>query len=201
MFNLVTKVIMPKKVKNDIYARGEIAKKLFETFVTDRIRTNRVNLWSPMKRRKLVTWKDSEKVLKLSCKDKVIELKEERSLFARLMAVCKSRPEINIREVIGQYEFSVVPRTLFAPDGTMLHCSAESALMTILAKLGGESEQRTITGPQISANESVNMEPSSQMRVAVVDVMTELQSLGKPDVALHKPELTENNLRRCDFVI
>ena len=201
MINLVTKVIMPEKVKNDICERGEIGKKLFETLVTDRIKTNKVNLWSPMKRRKLLTWKDSEKVLKLSCKDKVIELKEDRSLFAKLMAVCKSRPEINIKEVIGQYEFSVAPRSLFAPDGTMLHCSAESALMTILVKLGGESSQRTTTGPQISANESVNMEPSSQMRVAVADAMTELQSLGKPDVGLHKPELTENNLRPCDFVI
>ena len=201
MINLVTKVIMPEKVKNDICERGEIGKKLFETLVTDRIKTNKVNLWSPMKRRKLLTWKDSEKVLKLSCKDKVIELKEDRSLFVKLMAVCKSRPEINIKEVIGQYEFSVAPRSLFAPDGTMLHCSAESALMTILVKLGGESSQRTTTGPQISANESINMEPSSQMRVAVADAMTELQSLGKPDVGLHKPELTENNLRPCDFVI
>ena len=112
---------MPEKVKNDICERGEIGKKLFETLVTDRIKTNKVNLWSPMKRRKLLTWKDSEKVLKLSCKDKVIELKEDRSLFAKLMAVCKSRPEINIKEVIGQYEFSVAPRSLFAPDGTMLH--------------------------------------------------------------------------------
>lgn len=81
LINLVTKVIMPEKVKNDICERGEIGKKLFETLVTDRIKTNKVNLWSPMKRRKLLTWKDSEKVLKLSCKDKVIELKEDRSLF------------------------------------------------------------------------------------------------------------------------
>ena len=161
-------------------SEGKSEKKLFETFVTDRIKTTKENLWSPMKRRKLLTWKDSRKVLKLSCKDKVIALKEARSLFARLMAVCKSRPEINIKEVIGQYEFSVVPRSLFAPDGTMLHCSAKSALMTILVKLGGESEQRTTTGPQISASESINMKPSSQMRVAVVDAMTELQSLGKP---------------------
>ena len=58
---------MPEKVKNDICERGEIGKKLFETLVTDRIQTNKVNLWSPMKRRKLLTWKDSEKVLKL-CK-------------------------------------------------------------------------------------------------------------------------------------
>ena len=73
--------------------QGEIGKKFFEIFVTDRIKTNKVSLWSPMKRRKLLTLKGSRKVLKLSCKDKVIEQKEDRSLFARLMVVCKSRPE------------------------------------------------------------------------------------------------------------
>ena len=40
--------------------------------------------------------------------------------------------------------------------------------------LGGQSEQGTTTGPQISANERENMEPSvelsSQLRVAVVHV-------------------------------
>ena len=48
--------------------------------------------------------------------------------------------------------------------------------------LDGESEQRTTTGPQICANERVNMEPSSQLRVAVADDKnSELQSLGNPD--------------------
>ena len=31
--------------------------------------------------------------------------------------------------------------------------------------------QRATTGPQIRANENVNMEPSSQLRVAVVDAI------------------------------
>ena len=37
--------------------------------------------------------------------------------------------------------------------------------------LGGESEQRETTGPQISANERLNSEPSFQLRVAVVDAI------------------------------
>ena len=61
-----------------------------------------------------------------------MELKEDRSLFARMLVVCKSRPDINLKESIGKYEFSVVPRFLFAADGTMLHCSMKSKLMTIL---------------------------------------------------------------------
>jgi len=181
LFNLVTKVVMSEKVKNDLCQQSDIGRVLFETFVKDRIQSKKVNLWSPMKKRKLLTWKDSGKVLKVSGMDKVIELQEDRSLFARLMVVCKSRPDIDIKEAIGQNEFSVVPRSLFAADGTMLHCSAKSALMTILVKLGGELEQKPTTGPRNSVHERMDVEPSSQLRVAVVDAMAELQSLDKPE--------------------
>ncbi|KAK3750703.1 hypothetical protein QZH41_005743 [Actinostola sp. cb2023] len=86
-FKLVTKVVMSEKVKNDLCQQSDIGRVLFETFVKDRIHSNKVNLWSPMKKRKLLTWKDSGKVLKVSGMDKVIELQEDRSLFARLMVV------------------------------------------------------------------------------------------------------------------
>ena len=39
---------------------------------------------------------------------KVVELKEDRSLFAGLMTICKSRPEVDMKEAIALYEFSVV---------------------------------------------------------------------------------------------
>ena len=65
----------------------------------------------------------------------MIELKEDRSLFARMMMVCKARPEIDIKEAVGEYEFSIVPRSMFAANGTMLHCSPKSTLMNILEKM------------------------------------------------------------------
>ena len=52
-----------------------------------------------------------------------------------MMVVRKSRPEIDIKEEIGTYEFSVVPRSMFVLGGTMLRCSCKSALMNILEKL------------------------------------------------------------------
>ena len=64
--------------------------------------------------------------MRASLEDKVVELQEGRNLFVRLMMVAKSRPEIDIIEAIGQHEFSVVPRSLFANDGTMFHCSMKS---------------------------------------------------------------------------
>ena len=38
--------------------------------------------------------------------DKVVELKEDRSLFARLMMASKSRPDVDIKEAVDLYEFS-----------------------------------------------------------------------------------------------
>ena len=59
-----------------------------------------------MKKRKLQTWKSNGKVIKVKTVEQVVELKEDRSLFARLMMVSKSRPDIDIKEAIG---LTVVP--------------------------------------------------------------------------------------------
>jgi len=65
-------------------------------------------------------------------KEKLIELREDQSLFARMMMM--RRTDIDIKETIGMYEFALVPRSMFAPDGSMLHCSSKSALMAILER-------------------------------------------------------------------
>jgi len=33
--------------------------------------------------------------------DKVVELKEDRSLFTRLMMVCKGRPEVDVKKAVS----------------------------------------------------------------------------------------------------
>ena len=100
LFNLVTKVVMPQTVKEDLCEQSEIGRRLFE-----RVQSGKVNLWSPMKKRNLLTWKTSAKVVKVTAADKIVELQEDRSLFARMMMVCKSRPGIDIKETVGQYNF------------------------------------------------------------------------------------------------
>ena len=111
----------------------------------------------------------------MATKDKIIELKEDRCLFARMMVIYKSRPEIDIKEAVGVYEFSVVPRSMFAADGNMLHCSAKSALMSILEKLPSDRsvEQAEPTDQLVNAGR--------QIKVSIVDGMAEVQALEKPD--------------------
>jgi len=127
-FNLVTKVVMPDSIKDDMCNQSVIGQSLFDTFVKDRIQSERVNIWSTMKKRKLCIWKTNAKKVKVCSKEKLIELREDRSLFARMMMVCQRRRDIDIKEKIGVYEFALLPRSMFTPDGSMLHCSSKVLL-------------------------------------------------------------------------
>jgi hypothetical protein len=128
LFNLVTKVVMPDQVKKDLMEQTDIGQYLFGVFVKDRIQTGTVNIWEPMKKRKLQTWKTVGKKTKIVGTTQIVELREDRNLFACMLFVCKSRPQIDIKEAVGTYEFTVVPRSMFAVDGSMLHCSLKVPL-------------------------------------------------------------------------
>lgn len=175
LFNLVTKVRMPEKVKKDLCDQSVIGNKLFGTFLKERIQTAEKSIWDVVNKRKLLTWKTTGKTVRVATKDKIIELKEDRCLFARMMVICKSRPEIDIKEAVGVYEFSVVPRSMFAADGNMLHCSAKSALMSILEKLPSDRSVEQAEPTDQFANADV------QIKVSIVDGMAEVQALEKPD--------------------
>ena len=47
-------------------------------------------------------------------KNGVIEIKYDQKLLNRLIMLCRSRQDIDMKECIGKYELSVVPRSLFA---------------------------------------------------------------------------------------
>ena len=201
LFNLVTKVVMPDKVKEDLCNQTAIGQTLFDTFVKERIQSEKVNIWSTMKKQKLCTWKSNAKKVKVSTKEKMIELREDRSLFARMMMVCRSRHDMDIKETIGLYEFALVPRSMFASDGSMLHCSSKSALMAILEKLPSRL-------PDEGINDGTTTDTAApHLKVTIIDGMAELQCLDKPDwvknctqLADHFVETIEQKYGRNDEV-
>ena len=126
---------MPDKVKNYLCGQSDIGTRLFEEFVNERIKLNKINMWAPMKKRSLQTWKSATKRIKLKVDQEVVELKEDRNLFARLLLVAKSRPNMNLEQAVGDHELSVVPRSLFSDDEQMLPCGGKSCLMSKLEGL------------------------------------------------------------------
>ena len=113
LFHLITKVIVPDNVRRDLCAQRTEAEKLLNNFVPEHIQKGTVIVWSQMKTRKLLTWKLTGKKSKVTANNKIVELQEDRSLFARMMMVCRTRPNIDVQEAVGVHEFTVVPEVSF----------------------------------------------------------------------------------------
>ena len=64
-----------------------------------------------------------------------MDVKETKDLYGRLMVVARSSRDINHKEAIGNHEFTVTPRALFASDGTILPGLDKSMLIHRLNKL------------------------------------------------------------------
>lgn len=91
--------------------------------------SGKVNLWSTMKKQKLKTWKTSGKVW-YRWKEQKRSWSSRRTGLSSLMMVFKSRPEVDIKEVV-RLRVSVVPKSVFVADSTVLYCSSKIALMHI----------------------------------------------------------------------
>ena len=68
----------------------------------------------------LKTFKTSNTMIEMNAGGKLVKVKEERGLLARLIVISRRRPQLDLKECIGTYEYGVVPRSLFASDATIL---------------------------------------------------------------------------------
>lgn len=80
----------------------------------------------------------SNKKMKVMLRDKTIDLKETKDLYGRLLVLAKSSREIDQKQAIGNFEFTLTrPRALFTPDGAaLLPCTDKSKLILLLEKIG-----------------------------------------------------------------
>ena len=85
-----------------------------------------------MKKANLETWKTKRQEKKNKTASGVVALKDDRALFARFLVVLLSRPEIDLKESISEFELAAFPRGLFNCDGDRRHCIGKSKLMSIL---------------------------------------------------------------------
>ena len=122
-------------------------------------------------------------------------MNDDRELFARFLVVILARPELNLQECIGEFEFAVFPRSLFALDGTMRSCAVKSKLMDILESL--------VVEPPPTDNQ-----PNSVAgQVTIIDGMAVVQAMGKPtwvrtgkDLAKHFLNVVEQTSTGFDEV-
>ncbi len=59
----------------------------------------------------------------------------------RLIVISRSRPQLDLKECIGTHEFGVVPRSLFASDGTDLLAYDKAKILHHLELLVSNEQQ------------------------------------------------------------
>ena len=136
VYNILTKAILPEKSADQFLKIEEEGEKLLNDFINERLCGTK-SIWEPIKRRKLPTFKENYVTSKVKLADKVITLKEERRLLTRFVMASRERPEVDLPKYLGQYEFSVVPRSMFNSDGIMRIASDKSAIMHEIEKIIG----------------------------------------------------------------
>ena len=86
-----------------------------------------LSVWDPMKKCNFKTFSTHSKTVKHKIQDKIIQLKEEKTLLTHFLIAAQKRPELGSTHYIGNYKFSVVPKTFFSPDSeSLLHPDKKS---------------------------------------------------------------------------
>ena len=106
---------------------------------------------------------------------KLVNIKEECGLLQRPIVISRSRPQLDLKECIGTYEFGVVPRSLFASDGTVLFTYDKAKILHHLELLVSNEQLVTHT-PAMETSTSVacNNENSQEIEASEIS----------PDVAI-----------------
>ena len=173
LINLVTRRVAPDVVRDDVSRMTTVGIEQYKSFVENRLVNRTVNVWDRMPNNNLKLFKTVAKKSVVKTKMGMLEVKNDHSLLTRCLMICRSRPNMVLKEIIGKYELSVVPRSMFHPDGTMMHDSAKSKLMHHLEELG----KSDIKSEQIASSAAEVGVTARKFSVAVIDAMAEVQML------------------------
>ena len=172
LMNLFTHGLIESHV-DDILKRDDKGQVRFEEFKEQRLikETATMTLWDKIKKMNLKTFNTSTKKNTIKIDSKIIKLREDRQLLARFLVLQKSRPNIvdSLEEMIGQYEFGVIPRSLFSADGVLLIPSDKSSFMKVIEEYNVPSD----------VAQSRQIRPGANRNICIIDGMAIVQSMKK----------------------
>ncbi|SMN02506.1 hypothetical protein SPONN_1209 [uncultured Candidatus Thioglobus sp.] len=170
---------VPQDYVAQILNVDDIGQNLYKDYVKERINGD-VSLWAPVKKQNNKMFMSGNKKLTVKIRDQTIDLKETKNLYGRLMVLARSNRDIDQKNAVGNYEFTLTPRSLFAPDGSMLPCTDKSKMIHILEKLANTDEQReTPTANEHMVPVSSSATASTNPKIAIVDGMVLVQKMTK----------------------
>ncbi len=149
-------------------ARGSSAMK---KFVEERI-CGETNLWDKMTKSKILSWNSAGKEINLQAKSEVLTLRATTGLMSRLLIIARSSREVDMEEVIGNYEFLTANRTLMKLDGSVHPTLNKSSIVAVLEDLPAQVPNSSQTESPLQEN---NQNTTSMC--LVVDGMAVVQEI------------------------
>ena len=136
------------------------------------------------KKQNNVMFLSRNKQQKVKICDQSVDLKVTKDLHGRLMVLAKSNQSIDQKKAIGNFEFSVTPRALFAPDGPTLPCVDKSKLINCLEKLRknkgtDQNAQLPPSEDHVEAIDEPETSIAASQKIAIVDGMLLVQQITK----------------------
>ena len=177
LYNIITHAYIPDEYVPQILNADITGQKLYEDYVAERI-NGEVSIWAPVKKENNKMFISGSKETTVKIRDKTVDLKETKDLYGRLMVLARSNRDVNLKDAIGNYEFTLTPRALFAPDGTVLPCQDKSTLIHLLIKLAKDKESQAACMDYQDAMETGTSNSPSR-KIALVDGMALVQRLTK----------------------
>ena len=103
-------------------------------------------------------------------KKKKIKLREDHLLLSRFLVIQQSRPQFvpRLPDTIGNYELAVIPRSLFAIDGSLLIPTDKSSIMHAIEAMPCQSTDNAFC--------ELGKIDVSENSVHIIDTMAQLQS-------------------------
>ena len=172
VYNVLTMKVLPKKNAEQFLTVKKIGKESYANFVKKRIEDGS-SILNNTKKIKIPCFTNNNKSTYIELNGETLQIRQERKLMNRILVASRSRPETDLSNIFSTYEFSVVPLSLSATDGSLYYGKEKS----VIAK-----ELREFESEEIGTQE----EDSESRKVIIIDAMA---ILNKIDI---KSEFIEN---------
>jgi len=114
IYNIITHAYIPDEYVPQILNIDDTGQKLYEDYVAERDNWD-VSLWAPVKNQNNNIYISGNNMHKGKIREKIVDLKETKDLYGRLMVLARSNRDIDQKQAVGPYEFTLTPRALFPP--------------------------------------------------------------------------------------
>ena len=115
---MITHAYVPDEFVEQIFNANDTGQEMYEDYVTERINGN-ICLLAKVTKVDNTMFMSGDKTTTIKLRVKTVDLKDTKDIYGRLMILAKSTRDIDQKGAIGNHEFTLTPRSLFPPDGSM----------------------------------------------------------------------------------